>query len=315
MVARDAAGRRTESLDLPNDIGAQVDKLTNMQVFSLVVETRSFTRTAELLDCSTAVISRAVSNLENHLKTRLLQRTTRKMSVTEAGERFYRACKQILECLDQAETEAGSAHTHARGRLRVQCCRELGVNFITNSLIDYHALHPDVAVDLRIGNSATDLIQEDLDVSIVVATTLPDSANIVRPVGTCAMTLVASPAFLRRHPLTRPEGLGAHALVPIRFDTMSPNGGKADHVEISGNPRFVSDDVDALKTALLSGLGVGALPRHLVRTDIASGSLVEVLPEHRLSELQIHLLYPSRRYLDAKVRTFNEFIRARLDEL
>jgi DNA-binding transcriptional LysR family regulator len=293
-----------------------MDKILSMRIFSRVVESGSFSAVAEHMNCSTGSVSRAVSSLEDHLQARLLQRTTRKISLTEPGERYYQKCKKILADLEDAEAEAGDAHTCARGTLRIHCVTDLGLAQLTHSIMEYRKRFPAVSVQLKFLPRMANLLEDEVDVSIVSAPTLPDSRNVCKLIGHCERVLVASPAFLQTHRIESASDLDEHALTPVPF-RVEPSD---HHVKLSlvkstshdAAGQFVINDTEATRIAALAGAGVAALPVHCVIGDIRDGRLVRLFPESRLQNTGVFAVYSSRHHVDAKIKTFIDFLTSHL---
>ena len=193
-----------------------MDTLHNMRVFVAVVESGSFTGAAQTLQTTTAHVSRAVAHLETHLRTRLLHRTTRRIALTEAGQRYLARCEQILAYVEEAEAEAGHAQARPEGRLRVHSMTGIGQHYVIRAIAGYRALHPEVRFDLTMANRIPDLLEEGFDLAIVVAAELPDSGFVSQQIGHTYSILCASPAYLQEHgqPQT-PAELANHAC--LRF--------------------------------------------------------------------------------------------------
>ena len=300
-----------------------MDKILSMRIFSRVVESGSFSAVAEHMSCSTGSVSRAVSSLEDQLQARLLQRTTRKLSLTEPGERYYQKVKKILADLEEAESEAGDAHTFARGTLRIHCVTELGLAQLTHSVMEYHKRFPAVAVQLKFLPRMANLLEDEVDVSIVSAPTLPDSRNVCKLIGHCERALVASPAFLHTHQIETVSDLDEHALTPVAF-RVSPNEHpvKLSLVKPASQPvspdgvgQFAINDTEAIRIATVAGAGVAALPVHCVSDDIRTGKLVQLFPESRLQNTSVFAVYSSRHHVDAKIKTFIDFMTSHLREV
>jgi DNA-binding transcriptional LysR family regulator len=290
-----------------------MDRIFSMRVFSRVAETGNFSAAAKHMDCSAGNISRAVVSLEEHLHTRLLQRTTRSVSLTECGERYYHRCKKILADLDAAEAEASNAHTLPRGRLRVHALPDIGLKQLTSTIVEYREAFPAVSVDLKLLPRMANLIEDDFDVSIVSASSLPDSRNISKLIGQCERILVAAPEYLARHPIAAAKDLANHTLMQVSssFDPASEwpaetAGDAAAGTELAGH--FIVNNMQALRIALLEGAGVGAVPTYSVADDIKEGKLVQLFPDYPLEAVNVFAVYPSRQYVDAKVKTFVEFL-------
>lgn len=295
-----------------------MDTLRNMRVFVRVVESGSFTRAAVSETMTTAQVSRAVTDLESRLRARLLNRTTRRMSLTEAGERYLQSCKRILADIEQAESEAADAQGNPAGKLRVYGGTSFGQHYVMPLIARYQQHLPDVAVDLTIAQQMPDIIEEGFDVAVVVATELGDSALISQQLGSTAAILCASPAYLQVRGEPRSfDDLEAHtclhltdASLPVgQWVSEGPHGETFRH---TGVTPFQVNNPEALALAIREGMGIGPLPVPVALPGLADGSLARVLPTHRLQKLNIYALYASRRYLDAKIRTFVEFLREKV---
>eukprot|EP00659_Diplonema_papillatum_P012679 gene12679-19623_t len=174
-----------------------MDLLNGMQVFARVVDTGSFAAAAEALDLSGAHVSRLICELEKHLQTRLLQRTTRRLGLTDSGERFLLRCRDILEDVREATAEASGAHLNPRGRLRVHCMSGLGV-LITPLIARYSEQYPDVSIELTLSQHNPDPLEEGHDVVISIAHSLPDSALVSQTIGQLFSVPCAAPGYLAR---------------------------------------------------------------------------------------------------------------------
>jgi DNA-binding transcriptional LysR family regulator len=290
-----------------------MDRIFSMRVFSRVAETGNFSAVAKHMECSTGNISRAVVSLEEHLHTRLLQRTTRSVSLTECGERYYQRCKKILADIDDADAEASDAHTLPRGRLRVHAVPDIGLKQLTSTIVEYRHAFPAVSVDLKLLPHMANLIEDEFDVSIVSASSLPDSSNVSRLIGRCERVLVASPDYLARHPIRSLNDLPNHTLMHTSssFDPSSEWSSElAGHATAESEPagQFVVNNTQALRVALLAGAGVGAVPTYSVVDELKEGKLVQLFPEYPLQTTNVFVVYPSRQFVDAKIKTFVEFL-------
>ncbi|WP_407315125.1 LysR family transcriptional regulator [Pseudomonas sp. nanlin1] len=298
-----------------------MDTLQNMRAFSCVAEAGSFTAAAAQLDTTTANVSRAVSNLEAHLQTRLLNRTTRRIALTEAGKRYLLRCAQILAYVEEAEAEASDAHARPSGQLKVHTMTGIGQHFVIDAIARYRKSHPDVTFDLTLANRVPDMLDEGYDVSIVLATELPDSGFVSQRLGITYSIVCASPEYVNANGLARrPAELLQHACLRLvspvvqleKWTFDGPNG--PETVNIQEAP-FQVNSADAMKTAIRSGMGIGVLPIYAAIDGLRNGTLVRVLPEYRLQELNLYAIYPSRQYLDAKIKTWVEYLRGSLPDL
>ncbi|MGF6857056.1 DNA-binding transcriptional LysR family regulator [Paraburkholderia sp. CI3] len=290
-----------------------MDRIFSMRVFSRVAETGNFSAVAKHMDCSAGNISRAVVSLEEHLHTRLLQRTTRSVSLTECGERYYRRCKKILADIDDADAEASDAHTLPRGKLRVHAVPDIGLKQLTSTIVEYRHAFPAVSVDLKLLPHMANLIEDEFDVSIVSASSLPDSRNVSRLIGRCERILVAAPDYLTRHPIRTIADLPNHALMQTSSSFDPPAewrselaGDAVGETEPAGH--FVVNNMQALRVALLAGAGVGAVPTYSVVDELREGKLVQLFPEYPLQTTNVFVVYSSRQFVDAKIKTFVEFL-------
>jgi DNA-binding transcriptional LysR family regulator len=295
-----------------------MDKLFSMRVFSRVAETGSFSGVAKDMDCSVGIVSRAVVSLEDELRTRLLQRTTRRVSLTDSGARYYRKCKSILAEIDAADAEASDAATIPRGRLRVHAMPDLGVTQLMSTIVEYRRAHPEVTVDLKLLPGMPDLVQEQFDVSVLSAASLPDSGNTYRVVGRYQRVFVAAPAYLRRHTVESIGDLPMHALTRINAPFAHPCDWQAELASEALNEaqpeQIVVNDAEAIRVALLAGAGVSAMPHYFVADDIRAGRLVRLFPDYRLQKASVFAVYSSRQHMDAKIRTFVEFLAESLND-
>ncbi|KQQ54521.1 LysR family transcriptional regulator [Pseudomonas sp. Leaf127] len=292
-----------------------MDKLSNMSVYVKVVEMGSFTAVANHLDSTVGNVSRAVTALESALDTRLLQRSTRRLSVTDAGRRFYERCTKILADLEQAEAEASNAALQPRGTLRVHCVPGLARQLVTRAVLDYRSQFPDVTVDLLLSQRMPNLLEDQLDVSILIARTLPDSACVSQKIGVSHCVLVASPAYLARHaaPAT-PDELGDHqclllSTVDYGRDEWQLKSRAGEATFVHAGPGFSVNDMDAMAVAVREGAGIGLLAGFSAIEDLRSGALVRVLPEYHTHERNVYAVYTSRQFVDAKITRFIETLK------
>jgi DNA-binding transcriptional LysR family regulator len=295
-----------------------MDMLNAMQTFIRVVDGGSFTAAAQQSDTSTAQVSRLVSELENHLQARLLHRTTRRLALTEAGTRYLEQCRLILEQVEQARVEAGGAHKVPRGRLRVHSTIGLGIQLLSTLAGRYQELFPEVDLELALSQRQPDLLEDNLDVVITLSRELPDSELIAMPLGTVFHVVCASPVYLKQHGAPRvPADLRQHRCLrladPVFADSWSFIGDGIEETILPGET-FKVNVAEAMSSAAEAGMGVCLLPDYVAVPALQRGSLVRLLPQYRLQEKTIYALYPSRRFLDAKVRTWIEFLKQQLPQ-
>ncbi len=287
-----------------------MDRILSMQVFAKSVEAGSFSAAADALNLSSQLVGKHVQALERHLGVRLLHRTTRRQHLTEAGEAFYERVKIILAEVEAAEGVAAQSLGTPRGRLRINAPVSFGVHALSRRLPEYLARHREVSVDLSLTNRAVDLIDEGFDVVFRVGE-LSDSGLIARRLAPYRLRLCAAPSYLAQHPpIAHPHDLARHECLGFSFTELrrrwhfqSP-GGLID-VEVSG--RLMADSGEALLSAARAGMGVMLQPGELVQDDLASGRLVELLPDYPVPTRPLHLLHAPDRRMTPKLRSFIDF--------
>ncbi|BCF93477.1 LysR family transcriptional regulator [Paraburkholderia largidicola] len=284
------------------------DIVGSMRVFARVVETGSFTAVAKENDVTAAQISRAVTALEEQLQTALLHRTTRHLSLTEAGTRFYERAKAILADLDAATDEARNASVSPAGKVRLHCAPGLAQSTVAAALVAYQRAYPDVSVELKIEQSMPNLVEDGYDVSLISATQLPDSAYVAQSLGSAWSLMVASPGYVRQNgmPLTA-DDLAPHALLKLETPVSPPDEW---HLESAHDTQVVTLAHAPLQVNAPDV--IGTLATYTAVDDLVSGKLVRVLPQYRLKPFTVYAVYPSRRYLEAKVRTLLDHLRSTL---
>ncbi|MBN3505798.1 LysR family transcriptional regulator [Burkholderia cenocepacia] len=296
-----------------------MDMLENMRTFVRVVQAGSFTAVARQTNVAIAQVSRAVSGLEEYAQIRLLHRTTRRISLTDSGRRYFERLLSILGDVDQANAEARNALVQPYGRLRVHTMPGLGQSHVVESIVAYQAAFPEVAVAVTYSQRIPNLVEEGYDVSIVAASSLPDSTYVAHSYGESHSVLVASKAYLARRGVpSKPADLADHTCLCLD-NLEGPSNewllhGAGDQVvthSILSAP-FQANSPEAMTIALRAGLGIGPLAMYSVAADLRSGRLVRVLPEYRLAMLSIYAMYPSRQFVDAKVKTFLDSLRMTL---
>ena len=286
-----------------------------MRVFLRVAESESFTAAAQRMDTTVGHISRSVSDLETHLRARLLNRTTRRLALTEAGERYLRKCEQILAYVDQAEAEASDAQIQPYGRLRIHAVTGFGQHYVVAAAGRYRECYPEVQIDLTLAQGVPDLLDDGYDVSLVVANDLPDSYLVSQRLGSVYSIACASKKYLQKYgEPVRPSDLVNHACLPLLTSNSSvdewvfqgPDG--KESVKL-GKATFQVNTSEGMAVAIREGMGLALLPIYSAIEGIRRGEIMRVLPEYVALEKSVIALYSSRQYLDAKIRTWLDFLR------
>lgn len=288
-----------------------MDRLTSLTAFVRVADSGGFSAAARKLNMSTTMVSNHVQALEDRLGARLLNRTTRRVSLTEVGKAYYDRCIQILSDIEQADDIAGALQSTPRGTLRIYTATHI-VQFVAPVVAEFLAAYPDVKVDLTMGERVIDMIDEGYDVAIRL-TPPPDSSLITRNLATWRHVLCCSHAYLEKH--GRPQHLSElaghncvrHALYPFGDDWhFVDRKGAPASVRVSGN--LTSNSGETLRTAVLQGGAICLAAGFLVHDDLEEGRLVRLLPEYRPVEFAMNAIYPHRHHLSAKVRTFIDLL-------
>ncbi|MFC0132486.1 LysR family transcriptional regulator [Massilia eurypsychrophila] len=292
-----------------------MDLFGSMKMYVAVVEGGSFAAAASKLDISRAMVSKQIQKLEEHLGTRLMNRTTRRLSVTETGRAFYERSAQIITDVEEAEQIAGQMTSTPQGVLRLTIPLSYGQHRLAAIIGAYTQAYPQVQLDISLSDRKIDLVDEGFDLAIRIGA-MPQSDLIARKIGGVHSIVCAAPAYLARHgaPQT-PAELTGHACLGYtltgsgaEWRMEGPDG--AVTVAISGPIR--ADNGDIIRLAAQSGAGIVFQPHFIVGDDIDAGRLVRLLPDWQSAELGVYAVYPSRKHLSAKVRTFVDFIVAAL---
>jgi DNA-binding transcriptional LysR family regulator len=292
-----------------------MDRLTATRAFVTVVEHGSLTQAAERLDMSTAMVSRYVAAMETWLGARLLHRTTRRISLTEAGQAALASCRQLLDLAEDVEHRAGEARRAPAGRLRITCAPSFAEAQLAPALAEFQRLHAQVHFSLLALDRSVDLTAERIDLAVRITNSL-EPTMIARPLAVCRSVLCASPAYLRAcgepkavEDLQNHQCL-THAIVgATQFRFRRQDDGEL--VEVPVTARLSTDDTAVLRSAVLEGGGIGILPTYFVGEHLRLGRLVRVLPALEPETLGIHAIFLSRQHQPLALRLLIEFLTER----
>jgi len=293
-----------------------MDKFQEMRVFAGVVDAGSFVAAADALGLSKAAVSRLVAQLEQRLGVRLLQRTTRRLSLTGEGEVFLARCRDILASIEESEAEVSTRAASASGLLKIS----VPVSFATRHLAplwsEFLAAHPRLALDVHLADRVVDLVDEGFDAAVRIAR-LPDSSLVSRKLASTRLVMCAAPAYLRKHGKPKhPDDLASHEVIgysllatPGQWHLQGPDG----PVTVKIRPRLWTNNGDTSVAAAVRGAGIDLQPSFLIADELADGRLVEVLPQWRAMELGVYALYPSRKFVLPKVRALVDFLAGKFE--
>ncbi|GAA4021213.1 LysR family transcriptional regulator [Actimicrobium antarcticum] len=289
-----------------------MDRLQSMRVFAKVVEQGSFAGAGLALEMSNAVVTRHVADLEKHLGARLLNRTTRRLSLTETGQVYLDRVHQILQDIDDADAMASTHASRTAGALRIYSHLGFGQFQLAQLLPVYARQFPDVTLDVTLSDRTVDLVEEGFDIGMFIGLQKFDASMIARKIGSSEIILCASPDYIRQHgaPET-PEQISQHACLNFAYEQLRHhwtivNDDRSINIPITS--KLVSNNGDLLRQCALAGMGIVIRSSFTLGNDLASGRLVRLLPHHHLGKLSVMMVYPSRRQLAAKVRSFVDFI-------
>lgn len=288
-----------------------MDKFLEMKTFVAVVDGGSFVQAADALDMSKPAVSRHVAELEHRLGVRLLQRTTRKLSLTEEGRLFYGRCKTVLADVEVAEEEITAKSIAVKGLIKVNVPVSFGLLELAPLWPDFMTKYPDVELDITLADRIVDLVEEGYDLAVRIAR-LPNSSLVSRKLASTRMVLCASPGYLKKHRRPKhPSELTEHAVLSYsllatgdQWDFEGPEG----KVSVTVKPIMRTNSGDTCIAAARKSKGVVLQPSFMVNADLHSGALVELMPSYRSVEFGIFAVYPTRQYVSPKVRALIDFL-------
>ncbi len=289
-----------------------MDRLRALEVFVEVVRKDGFARAAEALDTSPANVTRYISDLEAHLQTRLLNRSSRKMSLTSSGEALFERAKSILDDVAEAEAIVSSATMQPHGVLRINAPLSFGVLHLAPLWAKFMQQYPDVELDVALIDRVVDIVEEGYDMAIRISRS-GSTSNVARKLASSQNFLCASPEYIQRYGMPgTPAELQQHRCVGYSY---AATADEWQLLDAAGKPLSVkvncimhTNNGDTARAAALGGLGIIWQPSFLIGTDLRAGRLVRVLPDHHLPDIDVLAVYPSRRHLSAKVRVMIDFL-------
>ncbi|GAB7129138.1 LysR family transcriptional regulator [Silvimonas sp. JCM 19000] len=288
-----------------------MDTLLSMKVFNQVASLGSFVAAAERMGLSTAMVSKHVKHLETHLGVRLLNRTTRKLSLTGPGGVYFERCQQAIHDLEDAEAMLSQASASPRGTLKLSAPAAFSTNYLAPVLSDYYARYPHMKVDLSLTDKVVDLVEEGFDMGIRISAS-PHPTLVARRLSPINLLFVASPAYLAKHGAPKkPSDLVDHHCITYTY-TNNGNAwvfdGPDGKYSISIDPRLRVNNGEMAVEAALAGLGITVQPTILIEEHIHAGRLVPVLLDYPRPPIYVYAVYPSRAFVSAKLRTFIDLL-------
>lgn len=288
-----------------------MDILQAMRTYVAVVDAGSFVGAMDATGFSKPAVSRQIADLEAELGGRLLQRTTRRLSVTDEGRTYYQRCKDILQSVEEAQAEVGASTLQAQGRLRIGAPLTFGVLHLAPLWGRFAAENPQVSLDVVLSDRVVDLVEEGYD--LVVRIGRPTDSNLIsRPLATSQLRTCASPGYLaRRGTPSHPHDLAQHEVIMYSYSSRGDEwhfDGPEGHIAVRLNSRFQANNGDTCRAAALADQGVIRQPDFLIHEDLRAGRLVELMPSYRSGELSIQALYHTRKQLPLKVRRLVDFL-------
>ena len=292
-----------------------MDKFTCMQALVRVVESGSFAEAARRMGVSAPMVTKYIGHLEQSLGTRLLNRSTHSLSLTDSGHAYYQRCVQLLEDLDEAEAIAGAQSTSPRGFLRMSVSSDFGVNHLGPVLLEYSRQYPDVRMEVSVSNHLVDLIEEGFDLAVRITTQLRTNL-VARKLATSKLIACAAPAYLEQHGVPQaPENLVDHNCLSFSDPSLAGEQWrftKENHsavIKAAGTLSASSNEL--LRLAALQGQGVVLQPSFNVSDELRAGKLIQILPDYDAGALGIYVVYPHRKHQTAKVRSFIDTLASR----
>ncbi|TBF82658.1 LysR family transcriptional regulator [Rhizobium leguminosarum] len=282
-----------------------LDPLAGVSVFLKVAETLNFSRAAEQLGMSKATVSVQLQELEKRLGVRLVQRNTRSVALTEAGDTYRQSLGDLLGQVNEAQINAKALQDGTSGQIRLSVSPDLGQRYLSGAVADFSQLYPEIDIFMDFSLEPVDLVERGMDLA-VRSTIANEQSLIVRRLATTSLVVCASPGYLRgRHDIVVPTDLLDHRLLhfsPLRWGREWHFQKSEQHEKVSIPPRIEANDSIGLKEAAIRGAGITLLPRYLVTDELRNGQLVEILEDWVTAKLEINAVFPANRHISAKVK-------------
>lgn len=286
-----------------------MDKLTTMKTFLAVVQEGSFSKAADKLDISPQLVSKYISALEDNLRTRLLHRTTRKVSVTEAGNQYYQRCQQVIIDIEDMENSLNNLSENVSGVLSISAPMSFGTKHLAGLLVDFQKQYPNLKLDLRLTDQYVDIVEQGIDIALRIGV-LKNSTLIAKKIAPIHLAVFASPDYLKRHgtPQTLLD-LQSHNY--LRYPHSEPTkrlfGVNELKSELKLESNFVANNGDLLLNTAIAGGGIAMQPTFIAGEALAQGKVVRILKDHEPEPMGLYMVYANRQFLPSKVRAFVDF--------
>lgn len=287
-----------------------MDQIQSMRVFARVVESGSFTKAADSLTLPKGTVTKLVQRLEERLRVKLLNRTTRRVTVTPEGAAYYERTSRVLNDIDDIEASMTNAHASPSGRLRVDVGSTIASMIVIPALPDFFARYPDIRLELGVGERPVDLVSENVD-CVIRGGVIAEQSLVARRIAALELITVATPAYLARHgtPAHPRDIEDSHTMIAfmsartgLLFPEIFDNG--SERIEFMAPRRMMVNEGNAFLAATLAGIGIGQVARFAAQPHIERGELVELLPDWKHPPVPLHVVYPPNRHLSAKTRAF-----------
>ncbi|WP_064604856.1 LysR family transcriptional regulator [Photobacterium sp. J15] len=294
-------------------------KAQQMVVFNALTKQKSFTRAAQLLDISRTQVSKQIQQLEERLGIQLVQRTTRSFALTEAGRNFAAHCANIVDEINEAESELLVDSNSLHGSLRVGIAQSFASNHIGPYISEFHEQYPQLNLEMSLFDHRVDLISEQLDLWIGIMDTPPEGF-VARHLVDCQFVLAASPDYLAKHGVPyHPNDLKEHNCITYysreRKDTSWSFSKDDENLQVKVRGNYRVDSADAIRDATLAGNGIGYLATYLLKNEFREGRLIRLIPDWEPNQhMPLYAIYPRHKFLPAKVKVFIDFVREHIGE-